>query len=988
MKLILVLWLAAAAPAQETAQLSGTVRDQAGWPVADATITAFHMGDGTRRSTRSAASGEYMLAGLRPGAYKVLVRKPGFQTIARLNLPLGAGEHPLLDFTLEIGSVRETITITAEAPPINSADGSAGGVVGRAWLDRLPLNAGTATAILDVMPGLIATPAASGEPGQFSTAGQRPNTNYFTVDGLSANTGVTGSGLPAQFGGASLPALTALGSTHNLAPLEAVQDVRVQTSTFAPEFGRMPGAQIAITTRSGSNQLHGSVYQALRHERLSAGDWFANAYGQKPGELRLSNTRASLGGPIARDRTFFFAGFEALRLRQPHVLRTAVPSIASRQAAPQPVRALLEAFPMPNGPEDAGGVAWFTATSSRPSSVTAGSLRIDHALTPALTVFARYNQAPSSASHGYAHLERAEFATSSVTVGATAILSPVLSYDFRINRTSAWAEADWTATGAGGAGPLNPEDLVRLPSGWRSDLYGFAIRGMQEIITGAGGRNRQGQWNLAGSVDRTAETHRLRIGLDYDRLTPSRDTRATSVAADYGTLAQVLAGQPPVVRYSEADQASALLEVLSVFGQDTWHVRPGTSLTYGARWEITPAPAIRGNVAGYLAVVTPTAGAVPGVNVPTALPRLWPTRYGQVAPRIGIAQRLGARAVVRAGWGLFYNVGFTAATDPINGYPFNRWQFRTGTGDAATVLAPTGRRLGQDLRLPYAHHWNVTVESPVGERDDIVSLGYVGSAGRSLLRREGSLNLSIRAADLVVATNHGESDYHALNLRYRRVVGRGMEAMAAYTWSHAIDNGSWDSSVWLAGDGVGSDRASASFDARHALTAAVSKAWRGWRFSGIGRARTGFPIDVLAADNPLGLGYDNMTRPDLRPDVPVWIRDRSVPGGRRLNRDAFALPKGIQGSLGRNAVRGFGMWQVDAALAREFDWIQVRLEAFNLLNHANFADPVRFLDSPLFGTSSSMLSRMLGSGSARSGLAPALQAGGPRSVQASLRFSF
>src|SRR6185295_2593191 len=121
---------------------------------------------------------------------------------------------------------------------------------------------------LDLIPAVTPTPASGGEPGQFSSAGQRPNTNYFTIDGLSANTAVTGSGLPAQFAGASLPAMTAFGSTHNLSSLNAISEVQIQTSTFAPENGRMPGAQIALTTRSGSNAFHGSAYHVWRHEAL------------------------------------------------------------------------------------------------------------------------------------------------------------------------------------------------------------------------------------------------------------------------------------------------------------------------------------------------------------------------------------------------------------------------------------------------------------------------------------------------------------------------------------------------------------------------------------------------------------------------------------------------------------------------------------------------------------------------------------------------
>jgi hypothetical protein len=179
---------------------------------------------------------------------------------------------------------------------------------------------------------------------------------------------------------------------------------------------------------------------------------------------------------------------------------------------------------------------------------------------------------------------------------------------------------------------------------------------------------------------------------------------------------------------------------------------------------------------------------------------------------------------------------------------------------------------------------------------------------------------------------------------------------------------------------------------RHNFTAAASYSARGWEVGAILRARAGFPIDVLTAQNFLGLGFDNVTRPDLVPGVPLWL-PANVIGGRMLNPAAFAVPAGIQGNLGRNAIAGAGMAQLDVALERRFRVseaasLNLRVEAYNALNVANPADPVRFLDSPYFGAPVSMLNSMLGSGGARSGLTPAFQPGGPRSIEISLRLRF
>ena len=257
-----------------------------------------------------------------------------------------------------------------------------------------------------------------------------------------------------------------------------------------------------------------------------------------------------------------------------------------------------------------------------------------------------------------------------------------------------------------------------------------------------------------------------------------------------------------------------------------------------------------------------------------------------------------------------------------------------------------------------------------------------------------------------LTTNYGSSNYHALQFQYRRRVARGLQSQVSYTWSHAIDNDSSDAFLVWEAKGF-SDRGSSDFDVRHSLTATASYEFpridssafgarlrSDWAIDTVLRARSGFPISVLNSEEYLGITLVNAFRPDLVFGVPLWLLDSGVAGGRRLNPNAFAptLPA-QQGTLGRNALAGFGMSQVDLALRREFKLterrrLQFRLEAFNLLNHANFADPIKYLNSPVFGESTSMLNLMLGTGSPGSGLAPILQTGGPRSLQGSLRFQF
>jgi len=302
-----------------------------------------------RRTVLTELGGTYAISGLPAALYRVTVRRPGFQTIVRWNVQIDPAIELRLDFAMVVGSTRSVITVEGVAPGMNVNDASVGTMVGADAVKRLPVSGRGVLSLVELVPGVVATPAANGEAGQFSTNGLRANTNYFTVDGVAANTGVGGGGLPAQFAGSALPAMTAFGSTQNLVTSEGLEEVRVLTSSFAPEHGRLPGAQVEMTTRSGSNDFHGAVFYALRNEALAGNDWFANARATPETPLRMNQWGASLGGPLRRDRTFVFATYEGLRLLQPFTQTLLTPSAGTREAGPPWAQGVLNAFPAPEG---------------------------------------------------------------------------------------------------------------------------------------------------------------------------------------------------------------------------------------------------------------------------------------------------------------------------------------------------------------------------------------------------------------------------------------------------------------------------------------------------------------------------------------------------------------------------------------------------------------------------------------------------------------
>jgi hypothetical protein len=972
-------------------ELAGLIQDTSGGALVAASVTIVDQNSGIRRVGRTDGEGAYAIPALPSGDYKVTVRKSGFQTMIRWNVKIEPDQAMRLDFVMPVGSIQQVINIESGPSPVNTNDGSVGTLVGRKSIESLPVSGRGVMSLVELSPGVVATPAAQGEAGQFSANGLRANTNYFTVDGVSANTSITGAGLPAQFAGAALPSTTAFGSTENLASMDALDEVHVLTSSFAPQFGHLPGAQVALTTRSGTEEYHGSASYASRNEVLEANDSFAQANGLGRAPLRLNQWGATLGGPVRANRTFFFASYEGLRLDQPFTFPLVVPSLPARAAAPPLMQQVLNAFPAPGSSLPGGLVAERIAHFSRPSRLDAASLRIDHALTDHITLFGRYNWAPSYTESGFAEIESFRLRSSSLTLGITATPSPAIRNDLRINIWSTTASSAWSINAATGGAPLNFAMVLPPTPGTAPTSYGLAIGGVGALYAGADGENRQGQLNLVDTLSEIRGAHTIRTGLDYQRLTPARESPSESVTGWWPTPADVLANSLPVVATTSADQASALVETLSFFVQDTWSVSPRLTFTYGLRWEITPPPAIR-EPAAAASGSAPAAPIAPILPVAPITQAQWKTNYGQVAPRFGAAYRLDSHSVLRAGWGIFYDTGFSTALDPINGFPFNRWQFSLG-GAASSNSPGYGLRIAPGLKLPYVAEWNISWERMFGLRN-VASASYVGSTGRRLLRYEGILEPGTEIAQVATATNDGRSNYNALEMQFRRRLAPGLQGIAAYTWSHAIDNGSYDAGVYLAAQQLppSADRGSSSFDVRHNFTAGFTYApLRHWELSAMLRARTGFPIDVETAQNFLGLTFDDIGRPNLVPGVPIWLPSAAL-GGRRLNPAAFS-PSGFEGDLGRNAIAGFGMSQLDLAVERRFPFLErmellLRLEAYNALNHPNPADPVRFLDSPFFGTSVSMLNLMLGTGTSRSGLAPAFQIGGPRSLQLSLGFRF
>jgi hypothetical protein len=1011
--------------AQSTnASLAGRITDPANALIVDAKVVAISDDTNLRYEDVTNGSGEYHLANLPPTSYRLEIQKSGFKKLIKPEVILHVQDALRVDLQMTLGDVSETVTVESGAPLVNTESAAVSTVINRTFVENVPLNGRSFQTLIELAPGVVVTPSTFNDQGQFSVNGQRADANYFTVDGVSANFGVTGFIAMMQSASGALPALSASGGTNSLVSVDAMQEFRIQTSSFAPEFGRTPGGQISIATRSGTNVYHGTLFEYFRNDVLDARDWFVNLNGlPKPAE-RLNDFGGVLGGPIFKDRTFFFFSYEGQRLRQPSSLQTTVPDSQSRQQAPVAIRPYLNAFPVANGPALAAGVAQFNAGFSNPSSLDAYSIRIDHSLGPKLNFFGRYNYSPSSLdqrgpvfSSGRV-LSVTNSLSSTVhtgTAGFTQMISPEISNEVRANYSNHRVDIKFVMDDFGGAEPL--PDSFLFPSVITSDngTFLFIILGVGQYVQGKQGTDEQRQVNLIDNLSVTKGSHQMKFGVDYRWLAPFSSPAAYHQFAAFSGVSGALSGTALLAQSSSFQTNALLSQNLSLFGQDTWKITPRLRVTYGLRWDINPALRGKNRDNDPFTVV--------GLNNPATIalaPRgtpLYETTYGNIAPRIGLAYQLdGIRnwgAVLRAGFGVFYDLGQGSLGGVSSFFPyiadknFSSSPFPLNAQDAAppalTTNPPVGQMLVADphLKLPRSYQWNVAFEQSIGNNQTL-SATYVGATGRELLRVTNLFNVNPNFEFIALTDNSATSDYHALQLKFQRRLSRGLQALASYSWSHSIDIASTDAiatNVNTPGQitDANIDRGNSNFDIRHAFTAGITyelpSVLRGWSIDSFIFARSAPPVNVVGGSF-FAAGTQLAPRPNLNPGVPLEIHGSQFPGGKIFNRAAFtAAPAGTQGNFGRNVLRGFGAWQADVGVQRQFRLterlgLRFRAEFFNIFNHPNFGSPTNVLTSPLFGRSTQTLANSLGSGGANGGLNPLYQIGGPRSIQFAFKLQF
>ncbi|HWS89687.1 MAG TPA: VIT domain-containing protein [Pyrinomonadaceae bacterium] len=929
------------------------------------------------------------------------------------------------------GGVAETVTVTAQASVVETSSAACYVNVETHAVMELPFKGRSIHSLAAFMPGAVAVGGATA-PGDFSFNGQRPRSNGYVVDGVSANVGIKPGGRsPGASASGSAPGLTAGVGANGLAQVAATQEFTVRTFDVEPEYGRGTGAQLSVTTRGGTNALHGSLFGSFGDEALDANDWFANSLGRGRSPRRLADYGGTLGGPLKRDRLFFFGSYEGQRRRQPAFAFTEVPTLASRLAASGAVRPFLEAFPLPTGAARADGFAEFAEGFSTPAGLDSFSFRLDGS-GERLSVNARYAVADSEAD------VRGAGGTSLNTLSRTRTLAQTLTgvFSYTATTTSVWTlRANYSRVSARGSRLLDTFGGAVVP-GAETQAGALLSKEGGGFVFDLGGRgaalgsaaevtNRQRQVNLVGSLDHVSGTHTLKFGADYRRLSPVIGAPATERTVYFESVAGALSGEAARDGlFTRASEGRPVFHNLSAYAQDEWKRTTRLTLTYGLRWELSPAPHAGG---GQRPPAFTQVEDAARLSFAAADAPLWETTYFNFEPRAGLAYDPAGngKTVLRAGVALLYDTGVEEAGHAFyDSHPFlaGGAVFGVPFSPAGPSVAP-GARLGvpvsvfdPHLKLPYTLRWHGSVERALGSRHS-VSATYVGAAGRRLLLTRTLLDPSPDFSLARVTTNGGRSDYHSARFQFTRRLSEGLQAMASYTLAKSIDDFSEDapSRALLRGD---AERGASDFDARHVVSGYASYdlptpfgrgAWnalsRRWALDALFNARSGKPVNVVYGF-PVAYGFAFL-RPDLLTGVPFYVNDPAAAGGRRLNPAAFFVPGSPrQGTLGRNALRGFPFYQLDLALRRQFDFnervnLQVRAEALNLLNHPNFDDPAATLTflgatpgdaatlrlDPYFDRSVSARGTGEWAGQA-GGFGPPYTSGGARTVQVSLKLTF
>jgi hypothetical protein len=934
--LFVVLWLGSSSIvlAQfNTATLSGRITDPQGKVVPTAEVQLVNIDTNVGTTTQTNNDGIYVLSAIQPGRYRLTVRKDGFHEILKPEFTLHTQDDLEQNFSLEVGSVAETVTVSAGISEAETTNPAVSMTVTREFVEDMPLNGRSFQDLIQLAPGTVAGTNNGYSSGYYNIDGQRSDGNNFAVDGVSANLGgiLNSAGQDNGLSG-STPSQTALGTTQSLVSIDALQEFKIQTSGYTAEFGRNPGGQVSFTTRSGTNDIHGTLFEYFRNTAFDAKSYEENYYDESKAAEHQNDYGGTVGGPVVipklydgKDKTFFFISYERLRLLTPAFDSSYVPTQAFRNSSSPSVQPYLNSIPLPNpnSPGNADGCtipdpstglptacdALYTRSYSNPSNIDNIGVRLDQNIGQRFHFFLRYADTSSSAvgGEGGSELGSNEINSHSWTAGLTTTITTTLLNDLRFNYTRNGESEFTTQQAVGGSIPLSRDLLI--PSAYdgpyaSGDFYAFVPgSSLQASSSFSGHGSVLRQFQIVDSLSWTRGSHSLKFGGDWRRLTSTVSGGTYSSVVELRSLGAFQAGiADGGVTISAAAPGAPVFDNLSLFAEDHWRITPRLSIDYGLRWEFNPPP---GPSNGYYPAVLTSSDLAIATIAPAGMAP-YKTSYDHFAPRFGFAWNAipstRHAVTVRGGLGIFYDTGQqTIGAAYYQAYPF--FVFGPTLTDVPfplsnAALAPPSLNVpitppypylneltSRSLTLPYTEQWNLSVDTALNSRNTL-TVSYVGNEGKKLLFSgyyQAGAGYPINpdfAGGLSLTYNGSSSNYNALQLQDRGRIANGLDLVGSFTWAHALDNASTDYNAFpapLYGNSDNDLREVLNLAMNYQTPASGSSRWEraltsGWVVANRFSAQSGYPINVYQdqfVPLPNG-GYQNYL-PDLVSGVPIYL---------------------------------------------------------------------------------------------------------------------
>jgi hypothetical protein len=959
--LCIILCLVSSSLAQvDRAGLSGTITDSSGRVLPQTRVTAVRISTKLERTTTSSDTGTYNIPELPVGNYTITFEHDGFKSLTFVDVEEVIGRTRTLDVTLPVSGRDERVEVSASSALIDRSSSAVTGLIEKKQAEELPLNGRNWASLTAYVPGAIDTGGSNQRSIRF--AGRGLDDSNWTYDGVDATNIVN---------------QTQRTWVRLAIPLDAIQEFRVDSLLASAEEGATGGPQLNVTSPSGTNRFHGQLFEFLRNNIFDADEpaWASNGETQQP--LRLNQFGGSFGGPIKRDKTFFFLDAEAYRQNWGYPVSGDVPSASLIATVPtsSPIYPLITAFPgagphtiltpFPNDPD----VDLLTCACVQVVNESSAMLRLDQHFSANTTGYMRFNYDRSvdtqPLSAAATDLEQRVSAPVNGALELLHIFSPTLVNEvkFGFNRSSS------------NTYNLNKTGILYQIAIAQGPGPGFLTQNYEYYSIYVGN-----SFSWLDNLTWIHGRHTFKFGAEIRRiqLNQSSEEHGKITFSTIEDMAQnlvakaSLTGALPVNHLRKNDYFG--------YAQDEFKWLPNLTLNLGVRYTIFDLFHEENGLANPFDFATCGPQGFCGIGA-----SFGHQNYGDVDPRVGFAwaPRKSGTTVIRGGFGIYHEDGQLddqnlPAKNEVPSYAVKGGSYPivfTGPGE----LSPNAEQ--RNRKDSYVEQWSLSMQHEL-PADFVSTFSYLGSHGVHLLETNvvnlidpatGLAQYPAFAPAIPWRGSVGMSTYNALSVGLRRAFSRGLLVAANYTWSHEIDNGSNGS-----GDGdeispqnplcQACETASGAWDARHVFNAnavyqlpfgqgkpllnngGIAAAIAGnWELTTTALARTGFPVNVLLPSSYIAVdGSSGTLRPDLVPGVSL-----TPPGGKTIaewiNPAAFAVPlttpQGTAfGTAPRDVARGPGTWQMDFGFGKHIPLterasLEFRSEFFNIFNHPQLGPP-------------------------------------------------